>query len=176
MQDIPRWTAAVARGEEAAFNRLYDAYYERLLRYTRALVRGDAERGRDVLQETFLRIVRYLTPKRDEAELWGWMRCLARSAWLDQARRLGRHARCTQPLPYGLQAAAAKPNLEVREDLEKMLGGLPEADRALLVEKYSHGRSTRELSEELGCSAKAVESRLARVRRRARGLLGMEDS
>lgn len=165
----------MARGDEAAFNRLYDAYYERLLRYSLALVRGDLEQGRDVLQETFLRIVRYLTPKKDEAELWGWMRCLARSAWLDQQRRLSRHRRSAHPLPAGLAAQPLDSGLELREDLEQLLCQLPASDRALLEAKYARGRSTRELSEQLGCSPKAVESRLARVRRKARALLGMED-
>ena len=42
---------------------------------------------------------------------------------------------------------------------------LPEHERELLLGKYEHGASVRELAEVHGVSAEAMESRLARARR-----------
>ncbi len=49
-----------------------------------------------------------------------------------------------------------------------LLEGMPVAERRLLERHYSEGWSQAELAAEAGVSVKAMESRLARLRIRAR--------
>jgi len=52
--------------------------------------------------------------------------------------------------------------------LEKSLKVLPDDARALLTSRYRDGRSNASLASESGCSEKAIESRLARLRQRVK--------
>ncbi len=162
---IPSLTRAASQGDERAFDQLYERYYGRVLGYVRALVGKDRERVRDVVQDTWLRVVRYLRPCPDEAMFWGWLRRLARTAATDRARRERKHRGL---VPWTPQPGAERPDpLELSEALDR----LPAEERELLEARYVEGYTTGELADRLGCSPKAVESRLARLRKKARRLL-----
>lgn len=60
---------------------------------------------------------------------------------------------------------------EERQAVRAALAALPEESRALIVLAEYEERSHAEIAELLGVTAKAVETRLARVRARLRGML-----
>src|SRR5262249_20822285 len=83
-------SAGVARGEPAALDRLYRAWFARALGLARAWTRRDEAFCLDVVQEAMLRAIRSLRPVPGAAALDGWMTSAVRSASIDALRREGR--------------------------------------------------------------------------------------
>lgn len=171
--EVMRLTSALAAGDEAAFRELHSRYFDRLLRYLFVVTRGDEEAARDALQETFTRVVRHIRPFDSEQALWCWLTVIARSAATDAGRK---RARYWQMLAhYGLfwRAGEEKPgdvdaSVQLDAFLDIALQSLETTDRELIEQKYFQGNSVRELAARFQMTEKAVESRLARVRRRLR--------
>src|SRR5947207_893125 len=68
-----RLTAAVARGDEAAFRQLYDRYRERLFRFALVLGRGDESLAHETVQSVFVTAAAKLRRTESEAHLWNWL-------------------------------------------------------------------------------------------------------
>ena len=76
--DARRLSQAVARGDEEAFNQLYDAYSDRVLRLAILLARGDASLACDVTQTVWLVAARKMKPLQSEEHLWNWLALVTR--------------------------------------------------------------------------------------------------
>lgn len=168
-------TGRMKAGDETAWREFHEAFAPRLERYLLVVCRGNEEAVHDVLQQTLLRAVRHLRVIATEAELWGWLTVLARSAAADLARRERRHLGFlerwfqAQPSPTIPEPSEADQRLEAALACE--LSQLPAADREILEQKYLSGGSVRELAETFGTTEKAVESRLTRARQKLRRAL-----
>ena len=68
----------------------------------------------------------------------------------------------------GSDAVGADEALAIRRAVRRAMAGLPERQRAALVLVHFHGMTGRETAGALGVSEEAVESLLARARRRLR--------
>jgi RNA polymerase sigma factor (sigma-70 family) len=160
-------TTAMAAGSEPAFDRFHDAYAEPLHHYLLARARGREDVARDALQETLLRVIRYVKPFHRESDLWNWVRRLAKTALVDQWRRLSRGG-CAEMGPAAEKepARVEDPTSALLDHLESCLGLLDEGDRRLVSGKYLDGKSVKRLAREEGTTAKAVESRLVRARKK----------
>jgi RNA polymerase sigma-70 factor (ECF subfamily) len=163
-------------GNEDAYRRFYEAYYDRLWRYLLVVAAGDEEAAREALQAALVRVVRHIKVFADEQMLWSWLTVLARTSLSDQNRKRRRylafldrftwHERVTQTEQENADADARLLNL-----LESNLATLPPDDKQLVEWKYLKQRSVREIAAELRSSEKAVESRLGRVRRKLKEAL-----
>ncbi len=168
-------TRRMKAGDETAWCEFHKAFAPRLERYLLVVCRGNEATARDALQQTLLRAVRNLRVMATEAELWGWLTVLARSAATDLARREGRHRGFlerwfqAQPSPPTPEPSDADQRLEAA--LAQELDQLPASDREILEQKYLSGGSVRELADVLGTTEKAVESRLTRARQKLRRAL-----
>ena len=177
--DVALLTAGVCAGEAAAFDRFYDAYCDRMYTYLLSRARGHEDLARDALQEAMLRVVRHLQPVANEGELWTWLVQVLRSAMIDQMRR---------NLAQQPKSRCAVDGLDDRRDVSKaeseearhaellaLLGQalqeLPPAERALVEDCYMQGLNHRELSARAEISPRAVEGRLARIRKRLRAAI-----
>lgn len=164
-------TRRMAEGDELAYRAFYDAYFNRLSRYLLVVTAGDEDAAREALQSALVRVVRHIKVFPSDTVFWSWLTVLARSALSDQTRKRRRylalldrftwHTRAQQTAPADPEADAKLVTL-----LETSLGALPFDERRLLEAKYFARRSVREIGEELDLSEKAVESRLARIRRK----------
>jgi RNA polymerase sigma-70 factor (ECF subfamily) len=163
--DLHRLTTAMARGEDGAwaeFNRVYGpAIFRQLL----ALTRGDHDLAQEALQQTYLRVAKYVRPCAAEPMFKGWLRTVARTALQDCWRRrrsfadlLIRH----QQEPPEMADPGDDDRLVV--ELDVALRRLDAGDRALLEAKYFSGLDVRSLADNLNLTPKAVESRLTRAR------------
>jgi RNA polymerase sigma-70 factor (ECF subfamily) len=168
----------MAGGGESAFTRFHGAYFDPLYRYLLVRVRGDEDLARDVLQETMLRVIRYVKPFEKEGDLWNWVRRLAKTALVDEWRR--RRARRgiandTFPMREGNPDKDGYREEEgsaiLLQHLESSLGLLDEGERRLVEGKYLEDKSVKELARETKCSPKAVESRLGRIRRKLKAFI-----
>jgi len=161
--------ARAQAGDEAALEALFRAFETPVYNLARRMLKRP-EDAEDVLQETFLEVVRSITQYRGEGHLWGWVRRIASTKALMRIRR--DQIRATEPLDeepgkHGMHIAA---NL----DLERAFEQLSETSRAVVwlhdVEGYTH----EEIAEQMGKSVSFSKSQLARAHARLRRMLDVD--
>lgn len=169
---VAQLTARLRSGEEAAWREFHGEYFQRLLRYLLVVCRGDEETAREALQAALVKIVRHVR-RFDRAEAWwSWLTVVARSCVIDGARRQFRY-RALLARYAGLFTPAAEPPADdsLPALLEECLDALPAGERALLIARYRDRESVAALAADSGCTGKAMESRLARIRQRVKSAL-----
>ncbi len=169
--DVALLTRSMANGDEAAYRTFYDSYFSRLSRYLLVVTGGDEDATREALQSALVRVVPHIKVFPDDDAFWRWLTVLARSALSDQSRKRRRYVafleRFTQSArAEHLTADDGQADAKLLTLLERVVGGLPDEERGLVERKYFARRSVREIAEEYQTSEKAVESRLARTRRK----------
>ncbi len=174
---VPDILIARARaGDEEALEALYRAFETPVYNLARRMLRN-AEDAEDVLQETFLEVVRSIRRYRGEGHLWGWIRQITASKALMRIRR--NRVRATEPLDdagvvgaeRGERGGGTSAGVPAQIDLERALERLSETARAVVwlhdVEGYTH----EEIAEVMGKTVSFSKSQLARAHARLRGML-----
>jgi RNA polymerase sigma factor (sigma-70 family) len=170
--------AAVRRGDDRAFEGLYDRYRRRIASYVHGMV-GDYARAEDVTQEVFISALRRMRETERPIAFKPWVYEIARNACIDQFRRSQRAEELSYDADGGLPAAdqvrlvASDPGPDAAVDARQQLtdlcgafGGLSDAHHRILVLRELEGLSYREIGEQMSMSRPAVESTLFRARRR----------
>lgn len=162
-------------GDEAALNRLVEAYAPRVLRFGQKLCRNE-EDARDVTQQTLLSVADKIRDFRAESQFATWLFAIARSHCIKQRTR-GAAAFRTEPLDEGGAGAAAAPmpaqdeqlaKRELETALEFAIRALEPGQREVLVLRDVEGLSAAEVAIALELSVEAVKSRLHRARKALR--------
>lgn len=161
-----KMTRGMADSDEGAWREFHALYFDWLYAsaLTRSPNRADAS---EVVQLTFLRAVRHIKVFKDEAQFKNWLRCLMRCVVIDQARKIKRRSLFMEK--FTLWQELRKPSeryAESQKNIDEMLSTLPSKDAVLIQRKYLEGWSTKELAECEQTTPKAIESRLARLRKR----------
>jgi len=166
--------ARARAGDEAALEQLFRRFETPVYTLARRLMRSapDAE---DVLQETFLEVVRSIRRFRGDGSLAGWIRRVAASKALMRLRaRGGRTFEELVPEEIGDGAfphASGVATAAERVDLAAALDRLSDAARTVIwlhdVEGYSHD----EIAAMAGKTPSFSKSQLARAHARLRELL-----
>jgi RNA polymerase sigma factor (sigma-70 family) len=169
--DISEMTRLMAKGDEAAYRAFYGAYYGRLWRYLLVVTHGNEEGSREALQGVLVRVVRHIKVFPSEDVFWSWLSVLARSALSDGSRKKRRYiAFLDRFTAYSRidndRAGSPRDESQLAELLEKNLKGLVPAEREMIERKYFDRHSVRMIAEQNGTTEKAVESALARIRRK----------
>jgi RNA polymerase sigma-70 factor (ECF subfamily) len=158
--------AAVAKGDRAAFERLYAATRAKLYGVLLRIL-GRATLADEVLKETYLRVW-IMAAKFDPtaASPMTWMVAIARNRAIDIVRKSGNAF--VDETPEALTAAEAPPPLarrDMTEDLKKLLACLgrldPEKQRIVLLAYYS-GWSREQLAEKLDIPVNTIKTWLRR--------------
>jgi RNA polymerase sigma factor (sigma-70 family) len=150
--DDERLAALVARGDESAFEVLYDRHHAPLLAFCRHMV-GNREDGEDALQQTFLRAHRALQAGRVPDKVRPWLFAIARNrcrTLLAARRDAAVPADEIEPALDGLADDVGR-----RADLRELvadLARLPEDQRGALVLFEMGDLSHREIATVIGCS------------------------
>jgi RNA polymerase sigma factor (sigma-70 family) len=165
-------TRKLAARDEAAFREFHEQYFDRLYHFLLVVCRGQEPEAQDALQQTFLRVIRYIRPFETEDVFWCWLKTVARSAARDLNRKEKRYSAFLETLALRF-LPAAQDNRSIEGDhlalaLEESLAELSEPERHLLEAKYVKGSTVKELGAETGLTIKAIESRLERLRRAVR--------
>lgn len=152
------------------FEELYRAMLPAVHRF--AVTRlGDAE-GEDVTAEVFHAAAVAFTDGRQEAVTPAWIMAVARNKVIDRWRKASRRSAIgLRFLPRASDLTEFPPDWNEdprREDVLCALNNLAESDRTLLVLHHLDAMTAPEIADALGISVSAVESRLARARRRFR--------
>lgn len=163
--------ARARTGDLGALEHVFRAYERSVYTLARRLTKTP-EDAEDVLQETFLEVVKSIGAYRGDGHLWGWVRQIAASKALMKIRRETVRAadEFDETTSAGTPAAAVGTNL----DLERALETLTETGRAVVwmhdVEGYTH----EEIAEMMGKTVSFSKSQLARSHARLRKLLAVE--
>jgi len=162
--------ARAKAGDEEALEALFRAFETPVYNLAGRMLRS-SEDAEDVLQETFLEVVRSIGAYRGDGALWGWVRRIAASKALMRIRR--EQIRTTEEL---LEESTGRsgPPVGLTLDLERAFESLSETSRAVVwlhdVEGYTH----EEIAEMMGKTASFSKSQLSRAHARLRRLLGSE--
>jgi len=159
--------AAVAKGDKAAFERLYGATRAKLYGVLLRIL-GRPEAADDVMQETYLKVWQ-MAGKFDPtvASPITWMVAIARNRAIDIVRKKADVSVEDSPEALGVAADTPPPlaRREMTEELRRLLGCLgkldPEKQRIVLLAYYS-GWSREQLSHKLDIPVNTIKTWLRR--------------
>ena len=165
-EEIVILTRGLVGCNEQAWRDLHALYFARLK--SQAMARGvpEGDAG-EVVQRVYLRVLRHAKVFESEDALSGWLGCLTRCEAIDFTRRTKRRSWMGERFQHW-QEAGRPGHVADGEALESAMLALAEEDRRLVSRHYLDGWSQEELAVEQQTSVKAVESKLARLRRRLR--------
>lgn len=175
--NTPRLTTALRAGDEDAFRWLYAQWNPRLLRFCFALAGGDEAIAAELAQASYLRLFRHIRPLADETAMWSWLACAAKSAARDLHRTSGRYRRAIERFSEWLRFRPSVANAEdarLLAALDIALAKLSGSERELIEARYFDRVPLEEIGTRFNTSARAIESRLARLRIRLRQLIAAE--
>jgi RNA polymerase sigma-70 factor, ECF subfamily len=159
-------TRQLAAGNEEAFRRFHELYFNRLYQFLLGVARGNEQEAQDALQETFVRVARSARGFDSEEIFWCWLKAVARNAARDGGRKQRRYFDFLQR--FALRPPDQSAECDLSGALGECLEELHPGDRELIEAKYLEGETVREISAGTGMTEKAVESRLLRSRQRLR--------
>jgi len=172
----PSIVKRAVRGEAKAHEIIYRAFsapvYSVGLRFTR--VPAHAE---DLLQETFIEVMRSIGKFRGEAPLGAWIRRIAvskalmflRSAWHARGQSLDDDWDDMMPGNAGNHGVTGRPDEAL--DLDAAMANLPEVARAVVWLHDVEGFTHKEIAGMMGKSESFSKSQLSRAYQRLRPML-----
>ena len=142
-----------------------------------ARMTGSRALADDLLQDTFVEVIRSIHGFRQEATLATWIRritvskCLMhmRSAWHRRATLFRDLGEDSAPLPESVPQSAG---LHRGLDLEKALARLPDVSRMVVLLHDVEGYTHQEIADLMGMSRSFSKSQLSRAHRRLQAMLG----
>ena len=171
MEEERQWTEEVLSGNKQAYAKIINKYknplYATILRMT-----GNQQDAVDLVQESFIKIYRQLGKFDGKGSFSSWMYRVAINHCMDEFRKKR----------FNME------QVEIREDdvkdfhhpeviflkkeknrqLEKLIGGLPEDERMILLLRYVNEQSYSEISEFMSLSLATVRNKLHRAKKKLR--------
>jgi RNA polymerase sigma factor (sigma-70 family) len=178
IQIDPAIIKRAVRGDARAHEILYRAFatpvYSLCLRFTR--VPANAE---DLVQETFIEVMRSIGQFRGEAAIGSWIRRIAvtkalmflRSAWTSRSQSLGDGWDDMTPGDAASHGISRHPDNAL--DLDAALANLPSVSRAVVWLHDVEGFTHKEIAAAMGKTESFSKSQLSRAYRRLRPMLAV---
>ena len=159
----------VRGGRTAALATLFERHHARVYGYCLRMT-GNRPAAEDLVQDVFMKMLKYKATFKDDSELVPWMYGIARNACLGHLRR-----RAMDRLPAaGDVEQAAEPDTEELHDdrqselVRRALLRLPAERREVLVLSRYEYKSYDEIARVLDCSVGAVKVRVHRAMKQLR--------
>lgn len=162
----------VLAGDTDAFAALVERYGDMVYNLVRRTL-GDGEEARDVTQDIFIKVYGALGKWKGGSSFSTWLYRVAYNVAISHGRK---HRRNTEYVSENRLAVVGDDDIDALfrkaaeekryGDLERALGKLAAAERALVMLFYTDGRSIAELAEITGNSAANVKVKLHRVRKK----------
>ena len=167
--DARRLVTSMARGDEAAFKQLYDAYSPRLFRLALVLGRGDESLAQETVQSVFVTMAKKLRRVETADHLWNWAARIARQQ-IAKSWRQQQHNPVVpmEPLP---DCIGTESDETLENCLDSALREMEADDRRLIESFYFEHLSHKQIAEQSGLTPKAISSRLERAREKLRLLV-----
>jgi RNA polymerase sigma factor (sigma-70 family) len=152
----------VRRGNEAAFEVVYDRHHRGILSFSRHML-GSADEAEDAVQQTFISAYDALQSDSRDIRLKAWLYTIARNRCLSILR-----SRREQPAELDeVPVAGLSEEVQQRADLRELLAdvqGLPVDQRAALVLAEVGDLSHAEVGAIVGCEVAKVKSLVFQAR------------
>ena len=157
-------------GDVEAFDAIYDEYRPRIFGFLLRLSRRRTV-AEDLLDETFLRLVRHAPALRADTNLGAWLFTVARNLYWSYRRASALEddvdpvtlsvwpIAAGDPSPFDLAAGS-----ELESRLDQALAGLPPQQREVLLLVIREDMRPGEAADVCGITAEALRQRLARAR------------
>ncbi|MCB9654104.1 MAG: sigma-70 family RNA polymerase sigma factor [Deltaproteobacteria bacterium] len=155
------------RGEEAAFDEIYEAYRARIFTFLLRLT-GRRALAEELVQETFIRLVQHRDRLREDTQIGAWLYRVARNLALSQRRR--RALESTFGLDFLFQAADRVTPFdhvfgnELEGLVERALAKLGPKNLEVAWLVFVEGFSQEAVCTILDVRPEALRKRLSRVR------------
>ncbi len=165
------------RGDRAALEELIRTWEPRLLYFLRRLVRDEAD-ARDVLQETWIRVLRGIGSLSDPRSLATWLYRVARNTAHSHARSREppRESLEDHPDANALDTAGGPLDFEDAEQVHRGLLSLTLPHREVLTLFFLEDLAVEEIAAVLGVPVGTVKSRLHYAKRALRQAIDEEAS
>ncbi len=158
------------RGDEAAFDAVYDAFNLRLFTFLLRLTRRHHV-AEDLLEETWLRLVTHAHRLRHDTRLGPWLFTVARNLHVSYVRSRVLEDSTTNGLmtlwPFSLERSSPFETTaanELERRIERALSSLPPAAREVLLLVGVAGLDHSDAADVLGLTPQALRQRLHRAR------------
>ena len=163
--------AAIAAGDEAAFNEMYARYYPRIARFTRRITQC-SELIAEITNDTLWAIWRCAASFKGNSRVSTWIMGIAHRIGKKRLRRRSNREAHEEPI-LDFVDAAHEPwsDGEDREWVGAGLVQLAEEQRTVLELFYRFGHSCEEIAEMVDCPTNTVKSRMFHGRRNMQRLL-----
>ncbi len=156
-------------GSDADFDELYRVSYRRIVATLMGLLGGDLAAAEDCAQETFVRAYAAWSRFTPDGTPEAWLHRIAFNVAASHRRR--ERLRTVGETVRRLGLPPPPPDLDeavTRGEVTAALRRLPVNQAALVVLRYYHGYSNREIARALGIPESTVSSRLMTAFRRLR--------
>jgi RNA polymerase sigma-70 factor (ECF subfamily) len=177
---------AFKEGDQEAFATLYDRHSRALINFFYKMC-YDRALAEDLMQDTFLKLLRHRGKYRPEASFKTFLYTVAKNLWIDRHRSQKAAPRTVSAelrvqedgatlgdlLPAGTESPVARlADHEAADLVRQALLDLPEAQRLVFVMAEAQGLRYREIAKVLDIPVGTVKSRMNAAVTRLRGLLG----
>ena len=170
--------AAVRRGDENAFQLIFERHHRFVFRFLYGMV-GERRVAEELTQETFLQAYKNIGSLREERKLLSWLCGIARNLALHSLRsRPGKHQwiaiddrEVAQLKDTQLTAETRMLNAELKAVIHDALAALDEDKRGVFILKVLQQMSYEEIAEVTGFSIPKLKTDLHRAKLQMRRLI-----
>jgi RNA polymerase sigma factor (sigma-70 family) len=162
---------AILQDDHHALGELYNRYYRKVFQKCLSFVK-DHDEAFDLAQEALMKAFENLKSFRGDSSFSTWLYIITHRYCLGALRKRNRMIVKTSPVNFGgdessdlIIASEEAVDLDEQEYIMFcLINKLPEAERELLMLKYSQGESIASLQSTLHLSSSAIKMRLKRTR------------
>ncbi len=161
----------IQAGNHQAFTMLVDRHLNKLHGFVQRMLSNPTD-AEDIVQETFIRVWQKSSQWQSKAKVSTWLHSIAHNLCIDFFRRIKTTVNIeTVELIDPHQPANSKQQQDVAFQVQLALQQLPESQRSAIVLCHYQDMSNREAAKILKISVSALESLMARGRRKLRKIL-----
>ena len=177
----------VRSGDQRAFKALVERYQRKVYSVALGMLK-DKEEARDVAQEAFIKVYKYLEHFKGDASFYTWIYRITVNICIDVMRRKGgksEHIEFDETIAndtaeanigalgtrLGTNPQKSMLRKELAEKIQAALAEVPEKHRAILLLREVEGMSYEDLSRTLGIPKGTVMSRLFHARLKVQKIL-----
>lgn len=162
-----QWLDAFSKGDEKAFEQLFEAYYEQTCRYVLKIIR-DRDTSEEIVQSTFVNLWEKREMMRPDITFKSY---LFRSAYnnalnfLKHKKVVASHVAYKQNRIEELkrEAISLQPDFEIQQRITEAMEQLPPQCQRVFKMSREEGLKYHEIADELGISKKTVEVHMGKA-------------
>jgi len=170
----------MSKGDERAFDEVYQRYGSKLAYYFTRKLKHDKEKGEDFMHDLFAKLI-------DRPELFDpnrsfktWIYSVANNMCINEYKKMAVRSNTNNGISSDLQVSSSSQPIEEQlneknfsSDLEKEMSKLEEKHREVFVMRHIDGLSVKEVAAIMEINEGTVKSRLFYATKKIAGVLQM---